>query len=112
MAHIIYTYKGRVINLTSLAERLAKLEIPGASLSNLSRVFSGRHRPRLDLALAIAKVGGVPLNEIDKMLKHTAEQHKSWKYAPTWGQLLSPREKQARNFAPKVKDEEDPTTEE
>jgi len=112
MAHIIYTYKGRVINLTALAEKLAKLEIPGASLSNLSRVFAGRHRPRLDLALAIAKVGGVPLNEIGKMLEHTAAQHKAWKYAPTWGQLISPRERQARNCAPKAKCKEDTTSEE
>jgi len=96
MAHIIYTYKGRVINLSALAEKLAKMKIPGASLSNLSRVFSGRHRPRLDLAMAIAKVGGVPLDEIDVMLKHTEAQHKAWQYAPTWGQLSAPRENQAR----------------
>ena len=92
MAHIIYTYKGRVINLSALAERLASLNIRGASISNLSRVFSGRHQPRLALAIAIARLGDIPVEEMDAMLKHCAAQRKAWRYAPTFGDTRAPRD--------------------
>jgi len=98
MAHIIYTYKGRVINLTALSERLKTLNIPGSSLGNLSRVFSGRHRPRLDLAMAIARLGGIPVDEIDLMLAHCKKQREQWDYAPSWGQFRSARETQRKGM--------------
>jgi hypothetical protein len=87
VAHIVYTYKGKVINLSSLSKSLKKMGVPGASESNLSRVFSGRHRPRLDLALALAKLGGFPVTELDAMLKHCAKQRKDWKYVPVFGRV-------------------------
>ena len=92
MAHIIYKYKGNVINLSALAEKLKDLNIPGSSLGNLSRVFAGRHRPRLDLAIEIAKVGGIPVEEIPEMLAHCAKQRKDWQNVQTFGGLRAPRE--------------------
>ena len=96
MAHIIYSYKGKVINMSALAEKLKDLGIPGSSLGNLSRVFSGRHRPRLDLALAIAKIMHIPLDEIEVMLAHCKQQRADWSYVPTWGKLRSPRAAQEK----------------
>jgi transcriptional regulator with XRE-family HTH domain len=90
VAHIIYTYKGRVLNLSALAEKLTALGLAGGSVSNLSRVFSGRHRPRLDLSLAMAKIFGITAEEIPDMLAHCKSQRESWKYAPTWGRTRPP----------------------
>ena len=97
MAHIIYTYKGKVINLSALADQLAVLKIAGSSVSNLSRVFSGRHRPRLDLAIAIARLGDIPVEEMPEMLEHCRKQHANWKYAPVFGGMRRPRETQAES---------------
>jgi transcriptional regulator with XRE-family HTH domain len=105
VAHIIYTYKGRVINLSAIAEKLAGLGIPGSSVSNLSRVFSGRHRPRLDLAMAIARVGGIPIEEIVEMLAHCARQREDWKYAPTYGQVRPPLPRRGKSVKKKEKEE-------
>lgn len=53
-------------------------------------MFSGRHRPRLDLAIAIAKIGGIPAEEIPEMLAHCKKQREGWKYIPVFGQLKTP----------------------
>ena len=87
MAHVIYTHNGRVINLSALAEKLKEFGIPGASLSNLTRVFAGRHRPRFDLVRAIAKIGGIPLEEMDEALAHWKKQREQWAYVPSFGDM-------------------------
>ncbi len=74
MAHITYNYEGSVVDLSDLSRKLKAKGVRGASKSNLTRVFSGRHDPRYSLLKAMAEVRGTDMGEMCRLLEHCRKQ--------------------------------------
>lgn len=81
-----YTHKGRLIVLSKLVDALRRRGWKrGASLSNLSRVFSGDRNPTWELATDLAEIMGVTLDELRHILEQTAAAHAKWREADVMG---------------------------
>lgn len=81
-----YTHKGRLIVLSKLVDALRRRGWKrGASLSNLSRVFSGDRNPTWELATDLAEIMGVTLDEFRRILEQTAAAHTRWREADVMG---------------------------
>jgi transcriptional regulator with XRE-family HTH domain len=82
MAYIAYVFKGRRVVLTSLAKKLEEKGIDGGSLSNLAKVFSGRHDPSYTLLQAIAEIEGITLDELHELIQSCRKQYAEHKENP------------------------------
>ncbi len=73
-----YRYKGKAVKAATLARRIAERGNikRGASESNLSRIFSGRHDPSFALLKEIAEIEGYTLCQVVEMVEECRRQHK------------------------------------
>jgi transcriptional regulator with XRE-family HTH domain len=82
VAHITYTYKGRRVVIKSLAKKLKAKGIKGASHTNLTGVFRGRHNPSYELLLGIAEARSMTLDEVRDLLEHCRKQYAEFHDSP------------------------------
>lgn len=74
--YVEYAYKGRRFVLRTLARKLRERGITGASTSNLTGIFKGRHNPRYELLLGMAEILQMPLDEVKALIDTCREQSK------------------------------------
>ena len=76
ITHVLYTCtKGKVILLSRLSKKLEAHGVRGASVSNLSRIFQGRHEAGYPLMKALAIVLDMPIEEVDELIKTCRERY-------------------------------------
>lgn len=81
-----YTHKGRLIVLSKLVDALRRRGWKrGASLSNLSRVFSGDRNPTWELARDLSEIMEVTLDELKSILEQCAAAHAKWRESDVMG---------------------------
>jgi len=75
----IYRWRGKTLSLTALSRSLVERGYGrGATVSNLSKIFSGEYDPRFEMVKALADILEVSLNEFDDLLQTCRRAHKAW----------------------------------
>lgn len=75
----IYKWKGKIISLTALSRALEERGYGrGASISNLSKIFSGEYDPRFEMVKELAEIIGVSLDEFAELLEVFRRARAAW----------------------------------
>ena len=75
----IYKWKGKTLSLTALSRALKDRGYGrGATVSNLSKIFSGEYDPRFGMVKGLAGIMGVSIDEFDEMLQTYRRAHADW----------------------------------
>lgn len=75
----VYKWKGRVLNLSALSRALNERGYGrGATVSNLSKIFSGEYDPRFEMVKMLASILEVSLSEFDELLQSCRRANAAW----------------------------------